>query len=281
MANGVILIDKKEGLTSRQEVNNVSRALKEKKAGHIGTLDPFATGLLVVLLGEGTKISPFLEEMDKTYIATLKLGNRTDTQDLTGTVIEEKEIPVLSKQLIQEIFSTFIGEYKQVPPMYSALKKDGVPLYKLARQGIEIERKERLVHIFSLDLLSFEKDEISFIAHVSKGTYIRTLGEDIALKLNTVGHLISLRRVQVGPYKIENAKTSDAIKESDLISIEDSLSFMDKYFIKEEDKKLALNGARIRIDNKGPLVLVKDENGPIAIYKKDHDNIYKSMRGFR
>ena len=149
MLSGSLLINKEIGLTSRQEVNNVSRKLGEKKAGHIGTLDPFADGLLIVLLGSSTKISPFLETMNKTYLATLKLGEKTNTGDLTGEVVEKKEIPVLKKDKILSIFQDFLGKSMQIPPLFSALKVNGQEMYKYARKGIEIERKPREIEIFS------------------------------------------------------------------------------------------------------------------------------------
>ena len=139
MLSGSLLINKEIGLTSRQEVNNISRKLGEKKAGHIGTLDPFADGLLIVLLGSSTKISPFLEVMDKTYIATLKLGIKTNTGDLTGETIETKEIPELTKAKICEVLQGFLGKSTQIPPIFSALKVNGQPMYKYARKGIDIE----------------------------------------------------------------------------------------------------------------------------------------------
>lgn len=281
MIDGIILIDKKEGLTSRDEITNVSFKLHEKKVGHIGTLDPFATGLLVALVGQGTKLSQFLECLDKVYVATLKLGKRTNAQDLTGEVIEEKEVPELNKKLIEEVFKTFEGEIEQTPPMFSAIKYKGKPLYKYARKGEEIERKSRRVHIYSLNLLSFNNDEIMFSAHVSKGTYIRTLGEDIALRLNTVGHLTSLRRVKVGEYSVTDAVTSDNVSVENIIPIEKALDFMDKLYVSGEEKKKFLNGMHIEIKNKSDTLYVYDEDGIIAIYERDHKDIYRSVRGFR
>ena len=281
MINGIILIDKKEGLTSRDEISFVSKKLNEKKVGHIGTLDPFATGLLVGLVGQGTKLSQFLEGLDKVYVATLKLGKRTNTQDLTGEVIEEKEVPELNKKLIEEVFKSFEGEIEQTPPIFSAIKFKGQPLYKYARKGEEIERKARKVRIYSLNLLSFNNDEIMFSAHVSKGTYIRTLGEDLAVKLGTVGHLIALRRVKVGEYSVTNAHQSDDVSLENVIPIEQALSFMDKLYVSGEEKKKFLNGMHIEIKNKSDSLYVYDDDGIIAIYERDHKDIYRSVRGFR
>ena len=281
MKTGSLLIDKRIGVTSRQEVNFISKKLGIKKAGHIGTLDPFADGLLIVLLGSSTKISPFLETMDKEYIATLKLGKKIDSGDLTGNIIEEKEIPLLSKEKINEVLKTFLGKQSQIPPMYSALKVNGKELYKYAREGKEIERKTREIEIYSLDLISVEKDEIVFKAHVSKGTYIRTLGEDIASRLGTVGHLTKLTRTKIGPYSLEHAKQSENISEDDLIPIASMLSYMKSITLDEPNAKKALNGMSLKLDAKDELILIKDINDVIAIYKKQSNGVYSCLRGLR
>ena len=281
MVNGSLLINKEIGLTSRQEVNNISRKLGQKKAGHIGTLDPFADGLLVVLLGTATKISPFLEVMDKTYLATLKLGVKTNTGDLTGEVIENKEIPELTKDKISMIFQGFLGKSSQIPPIFSAIKVNGKELYKYARKGIEIERKPREITIYKLDLVSFEKDEITFIAKVSKGTYIRTLGEDIAEKLGTVGHLAKLTRLEVGPYSLKEAKRSDEVSEKDLLPISKMLSHLKSFECNDELAKKALNGMHFRLPINDETILLKDKNGIIALYKREASGVYSCVRGLR
>ena len=281
MISGSLLIDKEIGLTSRQEVNNISRLLGEKKAGHIGTLDPFADGLLIVLLGKATKISPFLEGMDKTYLTTLKLGEQTDTGDLTGNIVSKSDIPSLDKTLIENVFNSFLGKQKQLPPMYSAIKINGKQLYKYARAGEEIERKKREINIHELKLLTFDKNTITFIAKVSKGTYIRTLGEDIAKKLGTCGYLTKLTRLAIGPYSLEKAKKSKDVKVSDLISSLDMLSFMPSYEVDEEFAKKALNGMHFRLPIKDELVLLKDKEDVIAIYKREHSGVYSCVRGLR
>lgn len=281
MKTGSLLIDKRIGVTSRQEVSFISKKFANKKAGHIGTLDPFADGLLIVLLGSSTKISPFLEVMDKEYIATLKLGKKTDSGDLTGNIIEEKDIPLLRKEKINEVLKSFLGKQSQVPPMYSALKVNGKELYKYAREGIEIERKRREIEIYSIDLISFNDDEIIFKAHVSKGTYIRTLGEDIAEKLGTVGHLVKLTRSKIGPYSLENAKKSENVTEEDLIPISKMLSYMESITLDEKDAKKALNGMTLKLNAKADLVLIKDISDVIAIYKKQSNGVYSCLRGLR
>ena len=281
MKTGSLLIDKRIGVTSRQEVNFISKKFAIKKAGHIGTLDPFADGLLIVLLGSSTKISPFLEVMDKEYIATLKLGKKTDSGDHTGNIIEEKDIPLLNKEKINEVLKSFLGKQSQVPPMYSALKVNGKELYKYAREGIKIERKRREIEIYSIDLISFNDDEIIFKAHVSKGTYIRTLGEDIAEKLGTVGHLVKLTRSRIGPYSLENAKKSENVTEEDLIPISKMLSYMESITLDEKDAKKALNGMTLKLNAKADLILIKDISDVIAIYKKQSNGVYSCLRGLR
>ena len=281
MISGSLLINKKIGLTSRQEVNNVSHKLNEKKAGHIGTLDPFADGLLIVLLGASTKISPFLETMDKVYIATLKLGEKTNTGDLTGEVIETKKIPTLTKEKVVETLSKFKGKQSQIPPMYSAIKVNGKELYKYARSGVEIERKSRDIYIFDIKLLTLNENELTFSAHVSKGTYIRTLAEDIAVSLGCVGHLTKLTRVKIGPYSLEDAKNSDEVNEKDLIDIPTMLSHLKNIKLNDRDAKRALNGCQLKLSACDEYVLVSDINGVIAIYNKQLNGVYSCLRGLR
>jgi len=281
MISGSLLINKKVGLTSRQEVNNVSHRLNEKKAGHIGTLDPFADGLLIVLLGSSTKISPFLETMDKVYVATLKLGEKTNTGDLTGEVIDTKEIPTLTKEKINEVFTKFLGKQSQIPPMYSAIKVNGKELYKYARNGEEIERKSREIYIYNIKLLTFSDSEITFSTHVSKGTYIRTLAEDIATQLGSVGHLTKLTRVAIGPYSLEHAKSSDEVTEKDLLGITKMLSHIKNINLNENDAKRALNGCVLHLNANDECVLVSDINGVIAIYNKQSNGVYSCLRGLR
>lgn len=281
MANGSLLINKKIGLTSRQEVNNISHKLGEKKAGHIGTLDPFADGLLIVLLGSSTKISPFLEAMDKTYKATLKLGEKTDTGDLTGKVIETQTPPLLSLDKINEVLASFLGEQDQIPPMYSALKVNGKELYKYAREGVQIERKTRHITIYDIKMLNFEGGEITFECKVSKGTYIRTLGENIAEKLGTVGHLTKLTRTKVGPYKLNDAKLSSDVTENDLIPVSKMLSHIKTFKVEKELEKMALNGMHLRLPINDETILIANEQEIIALYKRENNGIYSCVRGLR
>lgn len=251
--DGIIVINKPIGYTSQQVVSKVKKELNERKAGHTGTLDPMATGVLPILLGKGTKLSKYLIEHDKKYVATIFLGQKKDTGDQEGTIIEEKEVPELDEIKINNVLKKFLGSQKQIPPMYSAVKLNGKKLYEYARQGIEVERKERDIMIYEIKLLSFFKNEIKFEVSCSKGTYIRVLCENIAENLGTVGYMSSLQRIEVNNFKIENSVQLDKVKENidKVISIE-------KYFennpiIKLDEKKLELflNGVKLtyKLDN--------------------------------
>lgn len=278
--SGCLLINKKVGLTSRDEVNRVSKALKIKKCGHIGTLDPFASGLLIVLVNKATKISPFLEGEDKTYVAKLKLGEATDSGDLTGNVIETKEVPLLDKQLIVKVLNSFLGEQEQLPPMFSALKYNGKHYYDYARIGQTIERKTRKINIYDIRLLNYEDDSIIFLARVSKGTYLRTLGEDIAKKLNCVGHLVSLERTSIGKFSLKDAIKSEEVNISKLIPIEKMLSKYKSVILNKEESFKALNGVKLKLAYNDEYLLLKDNDGLIAMYKKE-DGYYTCLRGLR
>lgn len=198
--NGILLLDKPAGITSNGALQQVKRLFSAKKAGHTGSLDPIATGMLPICFGEATKFSQFLLDSDKTYYVVGTLGIRTNTGDTEGEVVETLPLINITAERIQEVMSTFLGESDQIPPMFSAIKVQGQPLYELARRGIEIERKSRRITIFSLDFEYFENDTFSFRVHCSKGTYVRTLVEDIGKKLGCGAHVKELRREKVTPY---------------------------------------------------------------------------------
>ncbi len=199
--NGILLLDKPLGISSNRALQQVKRLYQASKAGHTGNLDPLATGMLPVCLGEATKVSAFLLDADKTYIATCKLGVTTTTADSEGEVISQRAVGNYLPEDIEEALDHFRGEIMQTPPMYSALKQDGVALYKLARAGVEVERKARKVTIYHLQILEFSGDELKIEVHCSKGTYIRTLAEEIGERLGCGAHLIQLHRAVVGPFK--------------------------------------------------------------------------------
>jgi len=214
--DGVVLLDKPCGMTSQSAVTSVKRLLHADKAGHTGTLDPMATGLLPICLGEATKYSQDLLDADKKYQARLRFGIQTDTGDAQGQIIAEKSTAevtdnAMAKSLIDGILPQFMGEIEQVPPMYSALKRDGKPLYEYARAGVEIERESRKITIYSITVLDVSWPEIALEVHCSKGTYIRVLAEDIGHALGCGAHLIGLRRTMVGHLSLERAVTLDGI----------------------------------------------------------------------
>lgn len=229
--SGIILLDKPLGITSNRALQIVKRLFNAAKAGHTGSLDPLATGLLPLCLGEATKVSGFLLDADKSYLATIKLGVKTTSADAEGDVIQTRHVLNYSKKQINAAITPFIGDIEQVPPMHSALKVDGQPLYKLAHQGQVIERKARPVHIFDIDVLRFEDDEIDIHVVCSKGTYIRTLAEDIGEQLGCGAHLSALRRTSSGPFDIEDSVT---LEELETLS-ESGFEEMDALLIPSED----------------------------------------------
>lgn len=198
--HGVLLLDKPVGMTSNQALQHARRLFQARKAGHTGSLDPLASGLLPLCFGEATKVSSFLLDSDKLYAVKARLGVRTRTGDAEGEVVETCSVPELTDAVIERALSGFRGEIEQIPPMYSALKHQGQRLYDLAREGLEVERAPRTVHIRELVLINFQADTLELTVRCSKGTYIRTLVEDIAAALGSCGHVIALRRLAVGPY---------------------------------------------------------------------------------
>jgi len=209
--NGVLLLDKPYEMSSNHALQAVKRVFFAQKAGHTGALDPLATGMLPICLGEGTKFSQFLLDTDKTYQVTAKLGIRTTTSDADGEIVSEKPVDVSLKQLTSALDS-FRGTTKQIPSMYSALKYKGQPLYKYAREGIEVPREARDITVFSLELLRFDHDEVELKIHVSKGTYIRTIVDDLGELLSCGAHVADLRRLGVGNYPIEKMVTLSKIE---------------------------------------------------------------------
>jgi tRNA pseudouridine55 synthase len=214
--DGLVIADKPEGLTSLRVVQHVKRRFSAEKAGHIGTLDPFATGVLPVVLNEGTKLVPFMPEGPKAYDGVLKLGEETSTDDRTGETVYQKPWEDLTDAKIEEVFQSFLGTIRQIPPMFSAVKMDGKPLYRLARQGIEVERKEREVDIFDVKIKKIDLPEVHFSVSCSKGTYIRSIARDVGRKLGCGAHLLQLRRVRSGPFTIEQAVSWEKLKDASM-----------------------------------------------------------------
>ncbi|HEX7385712.1 MAG TPA: tRNA pseudouridine(55) synthase TruB [Castellaniella sp.] len=214
LLDGVLLLDKPEGLSSNHALQRAKRTVDARKAGHTGTLDPFATGLLVCCFGRATKISARMLEADKTYEATLSFGEETDSGDLTGEIVARAGTGFagVDPEQLEAVLVEFRGEIEQIPPMVSALKRDGKPLYEYARQGIELERPPRQITIHALDLLTCAGRSARVRVHCSKGTYVRTLAQDIGRRLGCGAHLSALRRTTVGPFSIEQAVGLEALQ---------------------------------------------------------------------
>lgn len=229
---GIIVVDKPTGRSSNHVLQQVKRLFDAKKAGHTGSLDPLATGLLPICLGEATKVSSYLLDSDKRYQVTCQLGVLTDSGDSDGNIIETKPVPDFTEQALRELVIKFIGEQQQVPPMYSALKHKGQPLYKLARQGIEVERKSRTITIYDIKVLASTTDTFTLDVRCSKGTYIRTLVEDISHALGCGGHVTMLRRIEVAGYQ---ETQSISVEQLDAIAQEEGIAALDKCLLPTED----------------------------------------------
>lgn len=215
--SGVLLLNKPKGISSNRALQRVRAMLNASKAGHTGNLDPMATGLLPLCFGEATKFSSYLLDADKAYIATARLGQVSDTGDAEGNIIQERPVPELNEVQIKEAMARFLGDIEQVPPMYSALKQNGQPLYKLAREGKTVERKARSVTIFDLELIEWNAPDLTFSVRCSKGTYVRTLAEDIGETLGCGAHLVMLHRTHTGGF------TGDEMLEFDRLQAERDL----------------------------------------------------------
>ncbi len=284
--NGFILINKREGVTSRSVDNAIQRLFHTRKVGHLGTLDPFASGLLVIAVNKGCKSLPFLDDSFKTYQAKLFLGKSTSTGDLTGEAKETKNVAPLDRLTIQKVFDSFLNESEQIPPMTSAIHHEGKRLYDLSRKGIEIERKPRKIFIKSLKLLSFKENIVEFEVICSRGTYVRTLGEDIAIKLGTVGHLTSLNRIAIGnKINLSMAKDIDDIVASDLINPA-SLIELPSLLVDDDDLiKDIKEGKRITLKCENAQILlytidkVNYDIIALAVYTRNKDNEYIIQRG--
>lgn len=270
--DGIVLINKPKGITSHDVVYKVKKIFGEK-VGHTGTLDPNATGVLPLLIGKGTKLSKYLINHDKTYVVTLKLGEKRDTADSEGNVIESSEVPkeALLEKNILKVFANFIGIILQTPPIYSAIKVNGKKLYEYARMGQEVEIKPRQVEIYKITLneINQKNNEINFEVSCSKGTYIRSLCEDIAKKLDTVGYMKELKRTIVGEFEIKDSITIEELQENknDMNFIDSHFIDLEKYFRKyeiinlnKEEKKLFFNGVKLSTNKKDGIYRIENEN---------------------
>jgi tRNA pseudouridine55 synthase len=214
MKKGIVIVDKPQGITSFDVVKEIRSKFKIRKVGHCGTLDPLATGLLIILLGDDTKLFSKFSTFDKSYKATLELGVSTSTGDCMGKVLDRKEVKNIITSDVENIFKEFMGEINQMPPMFSALKYHGKKLYEFARLGLEVPRKERAVKIFELNICNFHLPYVDFYVHCSKGTYVRTLAQDIGKRIGCGACIMSIRRTALGPFDIQEAVTIDKLDES-------------------------------------------------------------------
>ncbi|GIW39992.1 MAG: tRNA pseudouridine synthase B [Candidatus Binatia bacterium] len=242
--DGILVVDKPEGPTSAAVVREAQKLLRTK-VGHLGTLDPLATGVLPLCVGEGTKVSQFLVGAEKEYEGKIRLGKRTDTGDLAGQVVEEAPVPPIDASECRRVAAQFEGKRLQVPPMHSAIKREGVPLYKLARRGIEVRREARPVEIFELGLEPDGPDRLAFRVVCSKGTYVRVLAEEIARALGTVGVLEKLRRLRFGPFRIERALAfpfaADEARER-MVGLREALEGLPEWHLAQEPARRARQG---------------------------------------
>ena len=221
--SGVLLVDKDPGMTSHDVVAIARRSMGIKKIGHCGTLDPMATGLLMLVVGRATKIQDLLMSEDKEYVGTVMLGSTTSTQDAEGETLQEWEVPEFSEEKVRAVFDKFTGAFEQIPPMVSAIKKDGVPLYKLARKGQEVKRDPRPVHVTSYELNRIALPEVGFTVNCSKGFYVRTYAHDIGAELECGGHLSALRRMRSGKFNLERSVKIDTLKTAESQELIDSM----------------------------------------------------------
>ena len=251
--NNVVNLFKPSGPTSFDMVWSVRKILGVKKAGHIGTLDPIADGVLPICLNRSTRIIQFLSSLQKTYRATLELGSETDTQDATGRVISTNDPSLINEAKMKQVFQTFVGEQDQVPPMYSAKKKNGIPLYKLARNGINIHRDPVKIVVYSIDFIKKERNQVVFEVRCSSGTYIRTLSHDIGKKLGCCAHMVRLTRTKVGLFSMGSTMTLEELKTAHkegslsrkLLHLEEVLNFLPTVRVKEEYLKSISHGVAL------------------------------------
>ncbi|HDM90887.1 MAG TPA: tRNA pseudouridine(55) synthase TruB [candidate division WOR-3 bacterium] len=246
--DGFLNLNKPKGITSFTAVEEVRRRLKEKKAGHAGNLDPNATGVLVIGLGKATRFLPYITDVEKEYIATIKLGVLTDTLDASGEVMDKKEVPPVDRAQLEEVLRHFIGEIEQTPPAYSAVKIEGKRLYELAREGVLVNPKPKKVTIYEIELLNLGEDEFRIRAVVSKGTYIRSLARDIAARLGTYGIVKDLVRTRIGHFTLEEAvDLDDPGLEKKVIPPDKGLLHMGEVVLKEKAAWYFRNGNRVGV----------------------------------
>ena len=282
--NGIVIVDKPQGWTSQDVVSKLRGVFGTRRIGHGGTLDPMATGVLPVFVGRATRGVEFFEHAEKTYEAVLRLGLTTDTEDITGTVLEENPVNVSKEQLLA-VLEQFRGEIEQIPPMYSALKVNGQKLYDLARQGKEVERKSRKITIFRLECLSFDGQEAKLLVHCSKGTYIRTLCKDIGQALGCGGCMAALRRVQAGEYTIEQAVslqelTETKMPEKYLAPVDSLFSQFEKVVLTPNQEKRCRNGNSFSVTLPEGMYRAYSQSGEFLMLAQVENGTMSTVKSF-
>ena len=268
--DGVIIINKPKGYTSHDVVNIVRKQLNMKKVGHTGTLDPNATGVLPILVGQATKISKYLIEHKKTYIATIELGEKRDTGDSEGNIIEsDSNIKEFDISIIKQVLQSFLGKQKQIPPMYSAIKLNGKKLYEYARSGQKVKVEPREIEIYKMELIEYKNNRIEFKVECSKGTYIRTLCENIAEKLGTIGYMKELQRTSVDKFKIEDSINLEELSKDEvqkrIITIENIFKEKEKIYLNDKGVELFLNGVQLTRELEDGVYRVYNNNNFIGL----------------
>lgn len=274
----ILSVYKESNMTSRDICNIISKHFKTKKVGHTGTLDPLACGLLIVCTNKDTKLVDILTAKKKEYIATIKLGIKTDTLDITGNIIEKKDYNFTKEELIN-VLNSFLGKSKQEVPLYSAVKINGRKLYEYARNNINIELPVRDIEVYNIELLEYKKDLITFKVEVSKGTYIRSLINDICTKLNTVGVMSYLLRTKQGDFLVDNSNKLDDILNDNykVITYEEVFKNYPTINLNEEEYYKVINGVKMNFNIKDDIIALKYSNKYIALYKYN-DGLYKMYK---
>jgi tRNA pseudouridine55 synthase len=262
--DGVVVLDKPGGMSSNQLLQKVKRLYNAEKAGHTGSLDPLATGVLPICLGEATKVSQYLLEADKGYVAHVRLGETTETGDAQGQSTWSQPVPALDSPGLEVVLAAFVGEIEQEPPVYSALKQDGVPLYKLARAGKEIRSKLRTITIHSIRLVEWQSPTLVIEVYCSKGTYIRTLAEDIGRRIGCGAHITALRRCKAGPFTLADATTLDTLEnlaeaelDAQLVPVDQAIENLPRFVLDEVQTRRLRQGQTVHVDAVGQEQLLR------------------------
>ncbi len=293
--NGILVVDKPTGCTSHDVVQKVRRALKQRSVGHAGTLDPLATGVLVIAIGEATKLVSHLQSDDKKYEVEIALGAETDTLDAEGNVVVTSEVPHLDRAHVEAMLESFLGRHRQTPPAFSAIKVEGTPLHRRARRGEEVEPPVREVELHAAELISMDPELVRIVLHCGKGFYVRSFARDLARALGTVGHVRSLRRVASGAFSIEDALAADALTAdtigSRLIPLREACGALPRVELDEQGAEDARHGRPIRPEvivggawrdaaAEDSLALFGPNGEPVALGRRQDDRI-RIVRGFK